>query len=179
MTAAIPTVEPQRLRAGDTWQWRREDLAGDYPAAAWTLRYSLKNPDDHVELAAAADGAMFAITVDIATTKSAKPGAYRMVGYVENAGVTQRFPVYEGSVEILPAYANAGVVDDRSHARKVLEAIEAVIENRATKDQEEYSIGHRSLKRTPLADLMDLRARYRTQVLAEEGKATPRVVYKL
>jgi hypothetical protein len=170
MTATIPSTEPKKLRAGETWRWRREDLTSDYPATTWTLKYALKNASNHLEITAVADGAQFAITVALSSTKTVAPGIYRMVGYVEDAGPVQRFPVFEAEVEVEAAYANAGVVDDRSHARKVLDAIEAVIENRATKDQEEYQIGHRSLRRTPMQELMALRDKYRGEVYAEELK---------
>jgi len=53
----------------------------------------------------------------------------------------------------------------------VLDAIEAVIENRATLDQESYQIGGRSLKRMPIADLMRLRQLYRAEVAGEEAAA--------
>ena len=44
--------------------------------------------------------------------------------------------------------------DPRAHAEKVLEAIEAVIEKRATKDQESYTIKNRSLARTGSTPLL-------------------------
>jgi hypothetical protein len=186
MTPTIPLVEPQRARAGETWQWRREDLAGDYPATSWTLRYALKNATDHLEIVATADGIVFAVTVPLASTKTLPAGKYRMVGYVEDAGVTQRFGVYDEEIDVDPSYANTGVVDDRSHARKVLEAIEAVIENRATKDQEEYQIGHRMLKRTPLNELHKFRQQYEGLVRAEDnaeraarGQGGSKIVYRL
>ena len=47
--------------------------------------------------------------------------------------------------------------------------VEAVLEDRATKDQEEYTIGDRSLKRTPMKDLLVLRDTYRLDVKAEEA----------
>lgn len=55
-------------------------------------------------------------------------------------------------------------VPDNSHAERVLVAIEAVIEGRASKDQESYKIGDRELVRTPLRDLLLLRDRYREDV---------------
>jgi hypothetical protein len=40
-------------------------------------------------------------------------------------------------------YANP--VDDRSHIKKVLDAIEAVIEGRASRSEKEYSLGDKKL----------------------------------
>jgi hypothetical protein len=55
----------------------------------------------------------------------------------------------------------------RSHAKIVLDSIEAVLENRATMDQSSMSIAGRSLSRTPLPDLMELRDRYKAEYLKE------------
>ena len=67
-----------------------------------------------------------------------------------------------------PAALGADTADPRSHAKITLEAVEAVIEGRATKDQENYSIAGRSLSRTPVADLLSLRDYYRTEFLREQ-----------
>jgi hypothetical protein len=71
-------------------------------------------------------------------------------------------------MEVEPDFSATATLDTRSHARKVLAAIEAVIERRATKDQEEYTIDGRSLKRTPVAHLLVLRYRYKREVEQEE-----------
>ena len=43
-----------------------------------------------------------------------------------------------------------------------------MIQNRATKDQESYSIQGRSLARTPIADLIALRSQYKAELVREE-----------
>jgi hypothetical protein len=163
----IPKNEPFEARAGDTWQWRREDLSSDYPAPTWTLSYYFKNPTANFNFNAAADGVNFAVTVAKATTAAYAAGRYKWFAFVDNG--TQRFEVDRGELEVLPNLAVAGNLDDRTHARKVLEAIEAVIEGRASKDQEEYTIGNRSLKRTPLEELAKMRIRYKQEAAAEEA----------
>jgi hypothetical protein len=62
--------------------------------------------------------------------------------------------------------ASAGF-DGSTHAQRTLAAIEAVLEKRATRDQEKYSINNRELSRTPISDLLLLRDRYKTQVRME------------
>lgn len=165
MTATVPTVEPVELRAGDTWLWERQDLV-DYPAGTWNLKYALKNAASHIEISAAASGVYHRVTVAMATTLGYTAGIYSMVAYVESA--SERYEVERRSIEVLAAFANAAALDNRSHSRTVLDAIEAVIESRATLDQQEYTIGSRSLKRTPLADLIMLREKYRGLVYTEE-----------
>jgi hypothetical protein len=167
MTAPIPTNEPLQLRAGDTWQWNRQDLADNYPAPTWTLKYAFKNATQHFEVTAAADGAFFAATVAMATTAGYTAGKYSWVAWVETA--TERHEVDRGWLTVLPVYTGTTTLDDRTHARKTLEAIEAVIENRATLDQQKYTIGSRSLDRMPIKDLLEFRDYYRGQVFSQDA----------
>lgn len=51
-------------------------------------------------------------------------------------------------------------MEEKSHAKKVLEKVEAVIENRASKDDLSYTIKGRSLSRIPIQDLLLLRKEY-------------------
>jgi hypothetical protein len=61
--------------------------------------------------------------------------------------------------------------DGRSFVKQALDAIEAVLAKRATKDQERYVIevngSRRELWRTPIGDLLKLRDRYRAEYNAE------------
>lgn len=166
----IATNEPTELRAGLTWQWTREDLV-DYPASTWTLKYWLKKTGAtgaNLSIPAVADGDYFDVTVAASTTATYTAGEYTWVAVV-TAG-SEAFEVDHGRLTILPRYDAASNLDDRSHARVVLEAIEAVIEGRASKDQEEYTIGNRSLKRTPMKDLREMHTYYANKVAAEEAE---------
>lgn len=183
MTAAIPTVEPAELVAGDTWTWTKSFT--DYPATTWTLRYYLRSPAGEIAITAAASGSDYLVSVAAATTATYKAGRYFWNAVVTSG--SERYPVGGGSFVVKPDPAATGAgFDGRSHARKTLEAIEAVIEGRATKDQSEYSIGSRMLKRTPIEDLLKLRGTYRAEVFAEDqaeaaakGYGTSRIVVRL
>jgi len=59
-------------------------------------------------------------------------------------------------------------LDDRSHARKTLAAIESWIESR-NPGVAEYEIAGRRMKYIPVADLLKLRQSYKTEVAAEEA----------
>lgn len=165
----IPTNEPDSLRAGDTWQWRREDLTADYPASdGWVLTYRFKNAAGGFEIVANADGDYFAVTVAASATEEFTAGRYRWQAQVTLSGVKKT--VDTGTFEVLPGLFiddAETALDQRSHARKVLDAIEALLEGRASKDQMEYSIAGRSLKRTPIPDLLVLRDRYLAEVRSE------------
>jgi hypothetical protein len=65
--------------------------------------------------------------------------------------------------------------DNRSHAKKVLDAIEAVLEGRATRQDQSYSIAGRTLALTPIPDLMKLRAVYKDEYEGEVATANIRI----
>lgn len=166
-----PTNEPLELRAGATWKWRREDWASDYPASSWTLKYWFKRASStgaNFSITATADGDNFAVTVAATTTAGYTAGRYTWAAIV-TGGSSEAYEIDTGSLVVLPRYDQAANLDDRSHPRKVLEAIEAVLETRATKDQMEYQIAGRMLKLTPLVDLLRLRQLYKNEVAAEEA----------
>ena len=56
----------------------------------------------------------------------------------------------------------------RDHYRIVLDAINAVIEGRATQAEEEFSIAGRSLRRTPLKDLLGFKLQYERLLAASQ-----------
>ena len=57
--------------------------------------------------------------------------------------------------------------DSRTHAQKTLDAIKAVIEKRASLDQQEYSIHGRQLKRMTIDELLKFRVVYEREVANE------------
>ena len=168
MPAAIPTSEPSALRAGDTWKWTRS--LPDYPASAgWTLKYRFKNSTGGFEIVASASGNDYSITAAAVTTATYTAGTYTWEAWVEG-GSSEKYTIDEGTFVVKPDYravAAGAALDDRSHAKKVLDAITAVIENRASKDQERYMIANRELWRTPIPELLKLRQRYLSEVNAE------------
>lgn len=172
---SVPTTEPTELRAGLTWQWRREDLRERYPAGVWVLTYYYKKTGAtaaNFSVTASADGTAHLVNVPKGTTASRVPGDYTWVALVDNG--TEQFEIDHGGLSLLPRYDQAVNLDDRSHARIVLDAIRAVLQKRATKDQEEYSIAGRTLKRTPLADLRQLERDYAARVADETAQAEGR-----
>lgn len=133
-----------------------------YPAPAWSLDLLLRGPQA-IDLPSAPDDTQHRFTVTAAVTSTWPAG-----GYWFSLRATQGAEVQlidEGQITIRPDLAQiADTYDGRSHAEKVLTAIEAVIEGRATIDQQSYQINNRSLARTPIADLLMLRTRYRDEL---------------
>ena len=87
----------------------------------------------------------------------------------------ERYTIGTGSFAVqknLTALPAGVAYEARSHARKTFEAIQAVMENRATVDQQEYQIAGRMLKRFPIGDLIALYDKYAAQVKAEDRAAS-------
>lgn len=169
MTAEIPNREPSQITAGDTVQWTRTDLSDYLPADGWALSYVLINSAAKITISATTSGTGYAVTVSAATSAAYTAGKYKWQAYVTNSGTSQRKTVDSGEIEIKPNFSSQTTYDSRSHVKKVLDAIDAVIENRASLDQESYEIMGRSLKRTPLNDLLKLRNEYAAKYLAEQN----------
>jgi hypothetical protein len=168
----IALNEPRELRLGDTWQWRREDLASDYPASVWTLTYRFKNATGGFEIVATADGDNFEVDVAAATTAAYASGAGDYVWAAQVVNGTTKHTVDNGTLKVL-ANLFAGTAtaanDQRSHNQIALDAIKAVMQSRATKDQQEYVIAGRKLVVTPVADLIKLLNFYESRVAADNA----------
>lgn len=172
MAYTVPEIEPQCVYAGDRWQWKRTNL-DDFPATEWTLTYYLRSDQagGQIDIAATASGSDFSVDVSPATSAVYTTGRYYWQAFVSKAG--DRKLVAEGRLEVLTNPVDViQPVDGRSHARRTLEAIEAVIENRATTDQQRYvfqAVG-RSVDRMPISDLLKFRDYYAGLVSDEDAK---------
>ena len=62
--------------------------------------------------------------------------------------------------------------DTRSHARKMLAAIEALLEGRSSSDSESYTIHSRSITKMSVAELVKWRSFYQQQVRSEIAAAS-------
>lgn len=178
MSAPIPTNEPLELRAGMTWQWRRENLSY-YPASSWTLTYWFKQlaaAGAKFSVQATADGDAHAVNVLAATTAGYTADDYSWVAVV-TGGASEAYEVDRGTVKLLPKYGTDTALDDRSHARKMLDALEAMAESKASLDQLEYSIGTRQLKRLTPEEVVSWTNYYRSRVFAEDANQRARNGY--
>ena len=173
---ALATREPAAVTAGDTVKWRREDLTVDYPATGgWALSYELQSAVQRYSFSAAASGDAFEITVAAATSAAWLPGTYAWAAYATKAA--ERYEVGRGTLTVRPNLAATGTIDARSQVKRVLDAIDAVLLGRASRDQESYEIAGRRLERTPIPDLLALQKFYAGQYqseLAAEGIAQGR-----
>ena len=169
-----PTQEPDILVIGDRWTWRRPDLASTYDPADYALTYEYHEDSggggSHKFVITATEITDdYIIEVPSATTAAYTNGDYHWYAFITRTSDSQRIAVDDGYAKIEINFADTNA-DHRSHAKKVLDAIEAVLENRASQDQMSYSIAGRSLSRMSIDDLMKFRDRYRAEYNLELKK---------
>jgi hypothetical protein len=83
---------------------------------------------------------------------------------------TEIYTVGQGTIEILPNLADATTYDFRSHAKTMLEAIEAAFEGKASSTQLEMEINGRRIKSFSPSEMIQWRSFYKAEV-AKEAQA--------
>ena len=164
-----PTTEPGTIVAGDRIAWKRSDLNSDYPVALYSLKYSARLENSgltEIEITASESGTDYIVEVGQAVTATYAAGIYHWQAYIIRTTDSERITIDSGTFEV-KTNRDAATDDPRGHVKKVLDAIEATIEGRASKDQEKYAIAGRELWRTPIPDLIMLRDKYRAEYVRE------------
>lgn len=153
---------PNSIRAGITLDVRQ--LLRRYLAPEWVMSLVMRGPSA-IDLTGTADGQHHVLVASAVDTAEWAPGAYQMSLRVTNSATSEVAEVDSGFFTVLPdlSVLVAGT-DARSHVQITLENIEAIIEKRATRDQERYLINGRELWRTPIGDLLKLRDRYKAEL---------------
>ena len=170
-----PTQEPGALASGDRWVWKRPDLVGSYPTSLYSLTYEFQDDAgggsaNAFTITAVETTDAYIVEVASATTAAYSPSTYRWAAFITKTSDSQRVTVDTGFLTVEANYANT-TADQRSHAKKVLDSIQAVMENRATIDQSSFSIAGRSLSRMSVDELFAYRDRYQTEYNAEIKRA--------
>lgn len=160
------TALPSVITAGDTLSFRRQ-FSEYVPSAGWALTYTLIGPAGLASFAASPDGDAWQITVAAATTAGFPTGVCSLLETAEQTGVRHTLGRRTVQVRANLAAATAGT-DTRSHARRMLESIEAWLEKRAP-TMASMQIAGRRLDNYPLPDLLALRDRYREEVRREDA----------
>lgn len=169
----VSTIEPTSIRAGDSPSWSKS-LADTYPpSGGWALTYTLVLQSDaskRLQVTASDSNNIFLTQITAVQSAALTPGTYSLFGHVSKG--VERYQIFAGTVEVLPNLAAVLTGDLRSNVKRTLDAIEAVIERRATSDQQAVTINGRSLTRIPLAELILLRDKYKTdyknELIAEQ-----------
>ena len=166
-STTYPEGIPQTLVAGDRWAWKRSDLTAY--GTGYSLEYQLTpiTGGPPVTINASLSSGVYVVEVSASTSAGYDSGDYSWAALIVRDSDSERIRIGYGTLTVKPNPATS-LADARSHARKVYDAIKAVIEGRASKDQESYSIAGRSLSRTSIPDLLLLHDKYQKMVKAEE-----------
>lgn len=157
---------PKNITAGLTLDIRLKYK--NYSAAEWQGKLILRGPMT-IDIPATAEGDTYVFHADAETTEKWKPGEYWFA--VRGTSGADVVEMQNGETSVEPDIANVpDGYDGRTYAERVLDAIEAVIEKRASMDQQSYRINDRELSRTPIADLLKLRDQFRNEVNRERER---------
>lgn len=163
---------PSTLISGDSLTWLTAagvDTATGLPvdSGTYTLSTSLRGTGGTLDIAGAASGTGWSSTITTTQSAALKAGVYQWATFASKAGV--RVTLESGTITMTANLAAANsTFEARNHNRRMLDAIEAMLESRATKEQQEYTIGTRSLKYIPILELLQLRESYKRDVFADE-----------
>lgn len=149
---------PSTIIIGDTVKFTVS--LSEYPAPEWVLHYKIGFTTS-VDTASVASGSDHSITIAASTTAAWAEGEYNTQLYVTNG--TEIYTVSTSRVILKD-------INSKSHARKVLEAINARLENRATQEQIEYEVNGRRIKFITHDELIRLRTFYLREASNEEAR---------
>ena len=170
-----PSQEPETLVVGDRWVWQRPDLVTDYPTDQYALTYEFHcdtggGGNHQFTVTASETSTAYVVEVSSTVTENYTAHSYKWYAFITRTSDSQRVAIDNGITTLVVNYADSNA-DVRTHAKKVLDSIQAVIENRATVDQSSFTIAGRSLSRMTIEELFMVRDRYRAEYNEEVKKA--------
>lgn len=168
-TSDLPSGEPDEIFIGDLVRWRRTDLSDTYSPSSYTLKYSARRAGatatgDQISITATSDATGFYVDESQATTVLWEPGTYHWQLYVTRNSDSERILVDRGRWTLYRNLDDDEWDDPRTHAQKMVDLLESVLENRAGNDVIYYMIGGRAVSKIPIGELRQLLVQYRTEV---------------
>ena len=171
MSAEIPALVPAEIRIGDTVTFKRK--WNDYTVDdGWQLDFLIVKDDGTANHSwTATDNGDGYHLVTIPAVDGTPDGTAELSvgiwGYAERLSKSGEIKTKaSGRITVLPDLASAS--DIRTHAKIVLDAVEAVLQERATQSQLSMSIAGRSLSLMSPAELIVFRDEYRREVRREK-----------
>jgi len=165
--------EPKTIYAGDKIEWTESN--SDYPASeGWTYKVRLINSAGKIDIGSTADGDDHDVSIASTTSAAYTAGKYMLQPYYEHTDGTKEFQT-QFEVEVIADILLVNTYDYRSHAQTTLDAIEAMIESRASVAQQSIQIstplGGRSLQYLTFEELIKAKEYYTALVEGEKEKA--------
>jgi hypothetical protein len=126
-----------------------------YPTADYILKYEI----GEIVLIFSDDGTNFTLS---AVINGITTGEYNYRAVIIDKATSAKTTLLQGRVKVTD-------LSYKTHARKVLDAIEATIEGTATQSQYEMTINGRSIKYFSPEQLLKLRSTYKREIANEES----------
>jgi len=174
--ANAPEGEPEEIVVGDFIQWKRSDIAGDYPTSTgYTAEYVARitgggSSEIKIPQAAGSSDDFYLFLADSATSASFLVGKYHWQLEITQTSSGNRIVVDVGDFEAIPDMDN-NQADPRIHAEIMVDKIESLLQGKADADVSNYSIAGRSLTKMSFTELTDARDYYRQEVVKHENDA--------
>lgn len=156
MTDSIPYNEPDIITKGDSATWKKS--LSDYPAGTWTLTYYFRGAVA-LDKTATASGTDHLIELTTANTDTLTAGDYAWAAKVTDG--SDVYTVASGQLTVKTDLEDESAgYETRPYVKRVLDAIEALLEGKVATDAASYSIQGRSLTRYTFEELERLRDKY-------------------
>jgi hypothetical protein len=146
---------------------------GDYAIADYDIEIALRGASK-IDIKTGETGVTIAttsgdyeVTVTSAVTANWTAGNYEFAVYLVKTG--ERHIIQSGKVEIEDNVSGiSAAYDPRSTVKKTLDAIEAVLEGRASQDIMSYQIAGRQIAKIPVPDLLKMRDYFKREYASEQ-----------
>lgn len=183
--ANAPEGEPTQIVVGDFIQWKKAQIAQDYPTATHSAEYVARitgGGSSEIKMSATETDGYYLFTVDSVTSADFAVGRYHWQLEITETSSGNRLVIERGEFEAIPDL-DVNQSDPRTHADIMLAKIETILEGKADSDVGSYSIAGRSLTKMSFDELMVARDRYKREVLQHQreelikrGKASANTV---
>jgi len=141
-----PTTEPEILVIGDRWVWKRTDLGTDYAPSSYALSYRarlLGSGSTNFSFTASESGTEYIIEVGSSTTVNYTSGVYAWNMYITRSSDSERIALDSGKFEVKENLVTSSA-DPRTHSAKMVDYLEATLEELGQKLTTAYSVSDRS-----------------------------------
>ncbi len=167
-----PNEVPKTIVIGDFVQFKLTEYSSYYPNSSHSMTFvgrSGQGANVEFTISATNSGDDYLFTANSAATASYTAGLFHYQIEVLETSSSNRIVVDQGELDIT-VDLDVNSVDPRTHAEKMLQKIESVLENRADADVSSYSIAGRSLTKMSPEELLTWRDNYRREVKAYRRK---------
>lgn len=154
---------PQQFTAGDTVQFSAS-FADYEPSDGYALTYYLRGAEN-LTITGSANGANdgWVVKIPAARTENFPEGLYE---YIARATKDEdAYTVEQGRFTLKANLADVAQGTRIDHVQRMISILQDAIEGRITDDVQQFTIGGRSLMHIPVSQLVDLRDRYKRELV--------------